>query len=330
MPADRFLAAATRASDWIANQQHDDGSFCGLDSGISAYYKIPMALSLAGRHREALHLADWIAAHHFSSDGDFGPPEQRGSSHERWPTYRNAWLVQGLHRIGRWDLSFPGAQFLLRYQLPAGGVWAQEGTDRIIEPVCTSWTGLAALTTGQLPAARRAGDILVSMAGLQPDPRRFYFRMDLEGQLITTLPEAGPLHCFVDADQRQQIYYNPGIALIFLCHLYRATSETSYLEAGQKLFAFTERCADDAYAFPPSGKLGLGCALLFELTGEDAARRAACQVGDYLVETQRPEGNWRLPDVAPYDDPKFRDNREIDLDIAAEFSVFLTEIACRV
>lgn len=330
MSSDKYLAAATRATDWIAAQQSDDGSFCGVDDGISAYYKIPNALSLAGRQREALRLADWIATHHATPEGDFGPPEHRGSSHERWPTYRNAWLVQGLHRLGRWDLSLKGAQYLLRYQLPAGGVWALEGDDRIVEPVCTSWTGLAALMTGHLDAARHAGDILVRMTDLQPEPRRFYFRMDPDGELITTAPEAGALHCFVDADLTQQIYYNPGIALIFLCHLYRATAEASYLEAGQRLFSFTEKCADDVYAFPPSGKLGYGCALLFELTGDDAARRAACFVGDYLVDTQRPEGIWRLPDAAPYEDPKFRDSHEIDLDIAAEFSVFLTEIACRV
>ena len=324
-----FLAAATRAADWIAAQRGEDGSFCAPTDGTDSYYKIPSALALAGRYREALHLAHWIGEHHFSSEGDFGGEGNRGADHERWPTYRNAWLVQGLHRLGRWDLSLPGAEFLLSYQLPSGGVYALEGEGRIIEPVCTSWTGMAALTTGHLAAARRAGDLLVRMAREQPVSGRFYFRMTPAGELITDAPEAGSLHAYVDADLPQQIYYNPGIALIFLSHLYRATSEESYLDAGRALLSFCDQCAADVYAFPPSGKLGLGCALLYELTGLPAARDGARRVGEYLVESQLPEGIWRLPAVAPYEAPKFRGSREIDLDIAAEFSVFLTQISWR-
>ena len=326
----QFLAAAARAADWIGARQNSDGSFCNAGDSISGYYKVPFALSLAGRQRQALQLADWIAEHHFSPAGDFGPPGHRGSDHERWPTYQNAWLVQGLHRLERWDLSLQGARFLLEYQVPLGGFYAREGETRIVEPVCTSWSGLAALTTGYLAAARKAGDALARMVNLQPEPGRFYFRMDADGNLITDSPEDGCLFSYVDADVPGQIYYNPGIALIFLCHLHRATGQESYLRAAQTLFDFAESCAADVYAFPPSGKLGLGCALLFELTGCPAARGAALRVGEYLVETQTPEGIWRLPEVEPYAAPKYRGGRDIDLDIAAEFSVFLSEIAWRV
>ena len=143
-------------------------------------------MSLAGRQREALRLADWIAKHHFTSEGDFRAPERKAHepAHDAWPVYSNAWLVQGLHRIGRWDLSLLGAEFLLSYQLPVGGFYALDNETRHLEPVCTSWGGLAALTTGHLDASRRAGDLLVRMVRSQPDPQRFYFRMDAEGELI--------------------------------------------------------------------------------------------------------------------------------------------------
>ena len=186
------------------------------------------------------------------------------------------------------------------------------------------------LTTGHLDAARRAGDLLVRMVRTQPDTGRFYFRMDAEGTLITDVPAGAELFYYVDAGRRQQIYYNPGIALILLAHLHQATGETRYLDAGRELFAFTERCADDVHGFPPSGKLGLGCALLFAITRKSEARRAALQVGEYLMETQTAEGFWRLPDTGPYATLKDRDGVEIRLDIAAEFSTFLAEIAARV
>jgi hypothetical protein len=53
-------------------------------------------------------------------------------------------------------------------------------------------------------------------------------------------------------------------------------------------------------------------------------------VGDYLAETQTQEGFWRLPDEEPYSSLSDRDGFEIWLDITAEFSAFLLEIASRI
>ena len=328
----QFIEAAERGVAWILAQQRDNGAFCDLQDGVGGYYKVPYALSLTGRQREALQLADWIAEHHFTPEGDFRAAERKAHepAHEGWPVYSNAWLVQGLHRLGRWDLSLRGAGFLLNYQTPAGGFYALDNETRYLEPVCTAWGGLAALTTGNIEAARRAGDLLDRMVSSQPDPQRFYFRMSTEGELITDVPADAELSYYVDAGRRQQIYFNPGIAMIFLTHLYRATREERHLNAGQELFRFTERCADDVYRFPTSGKLGLGCALLYELTGSSEARRAAVQLGQYLVESQTGEGFWRLPESGPYKGLKDRDGFEIRLDVTAEFSAFLTEIACRI
>ncbi|MFV1967618.1 MAG: hypothetical protein ACC628_19490 [Pirellulaceae bacterium] len=159
------------------------------------------------------------------------------------------------------------------------------------------------------------------------DPDRFYYRMDIEGNLLTDVPDGQELFYYVDATRCEQIYYNPGIALIFLAHLYLATGETRYLDAGKTLFDFTQRCAADVYRFPPSGKLGYGTALLYALTGDPQARRTARDVGAYLTETQTGEGFWRLPDVAVYQAIEEKDDFEIRLDITAEFSIFLMEIA---
>lgn len=332
---EHFAQAARRGVEWVLAQQRGDGAFGDPCEGIGAYYKVPYALGLMGHPREAARLARWIADHHFTAAGDFGPdsgPGEVGSSgarHERWPTYQQAWLVQGLHRLGRYDMSFPGARFLLSYQLPRGGFYATEGEGRLVEPVCTSWSGLAVLTTGHLEEARRAGDALVSMVRAQPDPGRFYFRMSEVGDLVTDVPEGEELFHFVDATALRQIYYNPGIALIFLAQLYRATGADTYLAACHQLVDFTSRCAADVYRFPPSGKLGMGCAILYELTGRAEARQGACGVAEYLLETQTAEGIWELPDEGPYRGPKYRNNPAIDLDIAAEFSIFLTEIAAR-
>ena len=326
-----FLQAAARGIDWICARQEADGSFCDRADGVGSYYKIPYALSLAGRQREALHLLDWVAKHHFTPEGDFRAPERKAlsSAHDAWPVYSNAWLVLGAHRVGRWDMALRGVEFIGQYQTPAGGFYALDGNTQIHEPVCTSWGGLAALATGRLDEACCAGDLLVSLVEGQPDPKRFYSRMDIEGNLITDVPTGKELYYYVDATRSQQIYYNPGIALILLAHLYRTTGQVKYLGAGKEIIAFAERCADDVYRFPPSGKLGLGCALMYDLTHSEEARNGAIAVAEYLAQTQTAEGFWRLPDVEPYTPRSDFDGMEVWLDVTAEFSTFLMEIASR-
>jgi hypothetical protein len=247
--------------------------------------------------------------------------------------YSNAWLIQGAHHLGRRDISTRGAEFLLHQQAPAGGFYAYDvsnGKVPYLEPVCTSWGGLALLTTGHVDAARRAGDLLARMVADQPNPGRFYFRMDAAGALAKDVPAGAELSYFVDASRRGQIYYNPGIALIFLMHLYRETGDKSYLQTSREIFSFTERCADDVYRFPPSGKLGVGCALLYAVTGEPAARAAALRVAEYLVEIQTGDGYWRLPDEPLYAGLQDRDGIEVRLDVAAEFTAFLLEIVSKI
>ena len=330
--AHRFFEAAERGIAWIAAQQRPDGSFCNPEDGVGSYYKVPYAMALTGHQREALHLLTWVAEHHFTADGDFRAPERKARNpvHEGWPAYSNAWIIQGAHRVGRWDISLRGAGWLLRHQAPSGAFYALDGERRYMEPVCTSWGGLAVLTTGHVEEARRAGDLLVSLVEAQPDPERFYFQMDTKGRIVTDVPTGSESSYYVDAAARRQIYYNPGIALIFLSHLYRATGEERYLNAGKKILLFTERCADDVHRFPPSGKLGLGCALMYGITGSPQGRRAALAVGEYLVETQELDGFWRLPDVEPYSSREDRDSYDVRLDLSAEFTAFLAEIASRI
>ncbi len=324
-----FSEAVSRGLAWVVAQQRDDGSFCESDDGIGAYYKVPYLLALAGCSREAHGLLSWVADHHFTPSGDFRSPERKAREpiHDAWTVYANAWIVQGAHRMGRWDLSLQGTKFILEHQTPIGGFYVLDGETRYHEPVNTSWGGLAALTTGETAAACRAGDMLVALVEKQPDPQRFYFRMDMQGDLITDVPEGQELTHYVDSTRVKQIYFNPGIALMFLCHLYRAMGKNEYLSAAKQLLSFAEGCAEDVYRFPPSGKLGMGCALLHDLTGSPDARRAALQVGQYLVETQTSDGSWLLPDEEPYSSLKDKDSFDIVLDVTAEFTTFLAGIA---
>ena len=324
-----YLESARRAAGWIVGRQQPDGSLFDVEAGIGGYYKVPYALGIAGFATEAVRLLRWVRTHHFTSEGDFRGPTRKATLgfHDDWPAYGNSWLVQGAHRLGQFDLSFGGAKFLLSLQAPGGGFRSLEGGKAYVDCLSTSWAGLAELTVGQLESAARAAECLKRLVARQPDPTRFYFRMTTGGELITEVPDGGALGYYVDAQCSEQIYFHPGIAMIFLCRWHLATGDAGSLDAARTIFDFTQRCQDDVYCFPPSGKLGLGCALLGSITGEAKPRQAAEVLGDYLVRTQRDEGYWILPDVEVYRAIADKEDPELVTDVAAEFATFLCEIA---
>ena len=324
-----YLESARRAARWIVGRQKADGSLFDVEAGVGGYYKVPYALGISGFATEAMRLLRWIRAHHFTPEGDFRGPSRKAtlSFHDDWPTYSNSWLVQGAHRLGQFDLSFGGANFLLSHRAPCGGFLSVEAGKPCVECLSTSWAGLAELTVGHLDSAAAAAECLKRLVAGQPDPTRFYFRMTPEGELITDVPEGAALGYFVDAQSPQQIYFHPGIAMIFLCRWHRATRDAQALDAAQTIFDFTQRCQDDVYCFPPSGKLGFGCALLGSITGEAKPRQAAETLGDYLVRTQHEDGYWILPDVEVYGAIEDKKDPELLTDVTAEFATFLCEIA---
>jgi hypothetical protein len=324
-----YIESARKAARWIVDRQKADGSLFDVEAGVGGYYKVPYALGISGFATEAMRLLRWVRAHHFTPEGDFRGPSRKAmlSVHDDWPTYSNSWLVQGAHRLGQFDLSFKGADFLLSHQAPCGGFRSVEAGKPYVDCLSTSWPGLAQLTVGRLESAAAAEQCLRRLVAAQPDPTRFYFRMTTDGELITEVPEGAALGYYVDAQCPQQIYFFPGIAMIFLCRWHLATGDAASLDAARAIFDFAERCQDDVYCFPPSGKLGLGCALLASITGEAKPRQAAQAVGDYLVRTQRADGAWILPDVEVYRMIEDKEDPELLTDVTAEFATFLCEMA---
>jgi len=291
-----YLKAAQRGSEWLASKQQEDGSITEAE----VYYKAPYALSVTGRALEANKLISWIKTDVQQDNGDL--------NHN---TYKNSWIVQGAHRLARFDVSLKGMSYILQTQASCGGFCVTNDTSQIVEPIYTAWGGLCTVYTGYLGNARKAGDCFIEIVRQQPDEMKFYYNMTADGELLTN---SG----FVDATKPKQIYYNPGISMIFLTRLYMATLEEKYLSAAREIFAFTLRCASDAYQTPPSGKSGLGCALLYDITGDVQARDKAMELADYLVEIQHPDGAWGF---------SLNDAFETLVDITAEFTVFTTEIA---
>jgi hypothetical protein len=257
-------------------------------------------------------VVNWIKAHDLQADGRLRHFDAGLA------LYKTAWACQGAHRLARLDISRPVMGYILRCQAPCGGFFQVAEGNAYVEPVCSSWAAMALLLGGYVDAAERAAECLLAMVAQQPDPGRFYYWMSPEGRLATAEnPIEGAAPC-VDATQTQQAYYCPGIACLFLARLHMATGAAAYLEGAQQLFEISLGFAEDRYSYPTAGKSAVGAATLHLLTGDERARRAALEFGDYLLAQQSPEGWWANP---------HGQSLLIRLDHTAEFIIWLSEIA---
>jgi hypothetical protein len=307
-----YVKAANLAADWLLTQQNPDGSFIRDDLQADCYHKAIQALAMTSHPIAANRVLNWVKSHDLKPDGrlhhfDLG-----------LALYKTSWACQGAHRLARLDVSRPVMGYLLRCQAPCGGFYQVVEGNAFVEPVSSSWAAMALLLGGYMDAAERAAEWLLSMVEQQPDPARFYYWTTPEGRLATSEhPIEGGAPC-VDAAQTQQAYYCPGIACLFLARLHMATGDARYLAGAQRLFEISLGFAEDRYSYPTAGKSAVGAAVLWLLTGDERARAAAREFGDYLLAQQSPEGWWANP---------HSDSLLVKLDHTAEFIIWLSEIA---
>ena len=105
--------------------------------------------------------------------------------------------------------------------------------------------------------------------------------------------------------------------MLFMCKMYQATGDKSYLDFAKRFFEFKLRCYNDNFSFWGSGKSALAASNYYMLTGDERDRRAAYEFCDFVVETQTPEGGFRYEDEP--------DEILIYIDHSACFSVWAGE-----
>lgn len=328
LPTDRiaaYLRAARSGAAWLAEGQRPDGSF---DEGIPAIYKAPYALDLLGLGWEASQLLTWLAAEHLTEDGDFADPT-RETAYEfirRHALYPNTWLALGAHRLSRLDVCYPAARFIIdgHWDPKWGGFYTNRHDDapRQMDMLTTSMGGLVALHLGRLDVAMSGASWLADMMNAQPESDKLYVCQYASGEPVMDFaPEDGSVHV-LDFNEPGQAYFYPGIAMAFLCQLYRAVGHRRYLDLAWRYWDWLKNCRDDLYSVPASGKLGYGLALYGSLARDESAVAGAHAVGEYLLSTQGPDGHWDFPGAT-------RTSRSpmSPYDVTAESVVWLAEIA---
>ena len=114
MTLEKYRKFAHESAQWLADRQNLDGSIDPAEDGlIDVFYKIPTALALNGFTEKAERLLEFVLKRNMTLDGDF--PEPRGFgwySTVHYP-YQNGYLIMAAQRLGRFDISYPAAKFLI-------------------------------------------------------------------------------------------------------------------------------------------------------------------------------------------------------------------------
>ena len=320
---DRFARGRNRGSDFILGHMRPDGTVENSASTVWRYWGVPIALMVAGHSSAASRFLGWIRENVFTPDGDFGTSADRRQE-SSYP-YQNSWLIEGAHRLGQFDLSQRGMDFIAPFQDPeSGGFYSsfdQRNDDTEMEIYVTSGCGRAAVYTNRLDVARGVGRFLRTVLDEQPDyPRKLYAVYTRGGGLVTEFDPADSMHFVMSQDSKEdQQFFNPGIAGGFLARLYKATGEAEWLELAKRYMHFGVIASDHLVTLPTlrQGKTGWGAAVLYTLTGEAKYADLATRIGDSLLSHQNPDGSWSggSPDRRP------------SVNLTAEMVIWLDEIS---
>lgn len=296
----RFKQSRDKGCYYLLSQQHTDGFVGNHNQGIIAYYKTLMALQVCGETNAANRLAEWILKNGITDQGDFGPriePDNDSSY-----LYANAWTIIGAQRIGQFQLSQKGMDFLMRFYDSETGAFYSNGLEQTRNTqqdlMVVSFCGVAAIYTGRLDVAKAVGNWTKTLMERQPNfPNQLFTACSKANGLITKFDCDQAIHYLVNANaNRDQAFFQPGVASGFLSLLYRATGEKQWLELAEEYMKFVEIANDFLFHIIRAGKVGWAASLLYRITGKDIYKETAARIGNNLITLQFPQGFWSTVD----------------------------------
>lgn len=180
-----YRACTRRVCDWFVSELTETGMIRN-EPDLIAYYHAPNLLAACDRAANAHRLANWLGREGLAPDGDFRHGGKKGaiiSPTMQW-NYINGWLIWGLSRLGRFELSEPAARFLEGFQDDGtGGFLTAADPSKGFIPVpgavdmgSTCAASLGMIYSGRWRRAITAGEFLLHCLEKQPAPREaFYF-----------------------------------------------------------------------------------------------------------------------------------------------------------
>jgi hypothetical protein len=332
---DAYRACTRQVTKWFVSTLERDGTIRD-ELDLIAYYHAPNLLAVTDHAIEAQRMASWLAKNALADDGDFRYREKKGDIIQpsmQW-NYINGWLVWGLARLGRFDVSEAAARFLERFQDASGGFTTAADPEGGFAPVSgavdmgsTCAGALGMIYSGRWRAATRAGEHLLEALQHQRSGESFYCRFRSDGSPITEFPEEQAYVSVVRFDQPKQAYWYFGFAARVLALLHRATGREDFLDGALGYIAVFDRCHEDRWEHWANDKVAWASAALYQITGETVHAERVARCFDPIVAAQRDDAVWHwetfFPDYA-------EQPRGITIELALEFGFLLHEIVSEI
>ncbi|MBN2295892.1 MAG: hypothetical protein JXM70_25905, partial [Pirellulales bacterium] len=308
---DRYTQTIRKAADWA----RDNAEQLLTQKDMQGYYKGPYAWASVGDMKMAGIYRRLIEERFLREDGDFrAEPDAKGfykfsctvANHY---IYSNGWLICGLQKLGAYDMVRRALEFVLRFQDPThGGFYSffdarMKTIDKtLMDSSSTSSAAMALLACGRIEQARQAGDFILRLLDLQPQPDKYYFAcMKADGSLHTDVfadenawaADGRKQMCLsAEADASGELTWLIGKPTKFLTRLYSATGDDKYLDGAIRAFDFFHKLQENAWTNYASCKTMWAGAELYRLTGEERFAETAVRLLDFYCETQSPDGGW--------------------------------------
>ena len=297
-----YQKAVDAAMQWVTGLQRADGGFDRLES-MSNTMVAGASLLFCGRPEAASRLIAWQRAAYGKPEGGFDAPEIRAgrasSLAER--QYAPAWMIYSAHTNLAFDISLRAMPGMLAFQDPAtGGVFGRaeeaESGAGIVNSAVTAVACQAALTTGNLEAARRMGDHLVDRVIAQnPALDKAFYPVWETGRGLRTdadTPSSGNMPAVITRGAPNQHLHLAGATIAVLSDLHAVTKDARYLDGALRVFEFVVGAAPEFVETSLAHKLAWGCAWLYRETGNARCIEVACRVVDYLLTMQDDDGSF--------------------------------------
>jgi hypothetical protein len=323
------------------------------ETDLQSHYKAPAFwaavgdAAMAGRHRQI------ICDRFLRSDGDFRMAEdvkgfvQFACTTVNQYIYPNGWLIVGMQKSGAYDVVQKALEFVLRFQDPRhGGFYfafdpkSGQIDKSLMDSSSTSSAGMALLMAGRLGEARLAGDFILRLLELQPQPDQYYFScMRPDGALHTDVfatedqwsPDSRKQKCLsAQSDGLNELTWLIGKPTKFLTRLYTATGEAKYLQGAKKAFFFFHKLHPNAWKNYASCKTMWAGAELYRITGETIFAETATRLLDFYCQTQAPSGSWvHTLWYKSEEEQAFSWTADITWEYGAEFSDVVYDLCAR-
>jgi len=293
-----YEKALRKGLTWILRHRNRDGSFGDTSERKTTFFKVPIALFDNGYTVEALAYMRWLQRATFTPEGDFDDPRP-GYHAAHWP-YRNLWFIRAAHFLELHDIAYPAMDYVRRFRDPeTGGIravapYAERDADPRQDLILTAFGGLDLLTMGYRAEAEAAGEWVCRLVEAQPAlEQRLYLMWRPGSGVVGEVPQGhDQLWYWLDRRELNQDYYNLGVALTFLSHLYRLTGNRRFLNGAMAYYRFFASCREDRLRSLSSGKVMYGLTLLYLATGDQQYLDEGEVAADYIVEIQDEDGAW--------------------------------------